>query len=460
MSDERVMILTMLKDGKITVEEAEALLDALGEDRPSAAGDAGREPSPGGQDRPGEREGEAEAWSSWSTLGQDIGDAVRAAVGSVRTGAEPRLREVLKSLTKEVRATGGAGSISDIVQDLFGLASASEDVALTQRAPEGGRLLVRNPRGTVRIAPSRDTDVRVRAHKTVWAKDAAAAGDLLGELHVTLAAVGPDLTLEVGPDRWDHGIRRFRVDLDIEAPEQISASVDVKSGDLMAQDLVGELELEIKNGDVDVQARPLALRGRVLSGNVRLREAQSCELQVLHGDVAVGEVGGRADFNIAKGDVAVGPVRGDLTVRLVHGDLTAGDVSGTARVQVSHGHVALGACAGDVEARVKSGDLGFAVRGSRRVRVEVMSGDLSARVNSLAPQASLDLKVMSGDTTVELDPGVRGSISVEARSGDIECAIPLQDLRKSRGRLEGIAGTADARIAVRTMSGQVSIRHA
>ena len=102
MSDERVMILTMLKDGKITIEEAEALLDALGEERASAPDDAGPEPPPSGQDRPREREGEAEAWSSWSTLGQDIGDAVRAAVSGVRPGGKRRLREVLESMSGQV----------------------------------------------------------------------------------------------------------------------------------------------------------------------------------------------------------------------------------------------------------------------------------------------------------------------------------------------------------------------
>ena len=460
MSDERVMILNMLKEGKITLEEAEALLDALGEDDPSTAGDAGRAQSPGGPDRPTEREGEPEAWSSWSTLGQDIGDAVRAAVRGVRRGSEPRLRDVLKSLTKEVRAAGSAASVSGIVLDLFGLASASEDIALTHRAPEGGRLLIRNPRGTVRIEPSRDADVCVRAHKTVWAKDSVTARDLLAELPVTLEAVGPDLVLDIGPDRVEPWVRRFRVDLDIEAPEQISASVDVKNGNLRTGDLVGDLEVEIKHGDVDVQARPRALRGRVLSGNVRLREAQTCDLQVKGGDVAVGEIGGHADFHVAKGNVALGPVRGDLTVRVLHGDLTVGDVSGTVGVQVSHGDVALGACAGDVEARVKSGDLSFAVRGSHRVRADVMSGDLAARIDSLAPEAHLEMKVMSGDTTLALAPAVRGAISVEARSGDIDCAVPLQDMRRSLGRLEGVAGAADARITVRTISGQVSIRQA
>jgi hypothetical protein len=102
MSDVRVMILTMLKDGKITVEEAEALLDALGEERASAPDDAGREPSPNGQDRPQQREGEAEAWSSWSVHGQDIGDAIRAALSGVRRGANPRLREVLRSMSGQV----------------------------------------------------------------------------------------------------------------------------------------------------------------------------------------------------------------------------------------------------------------------------------------------------------------------------------------------------------------------
>lgn len=458
MSDERVMILTMLKEGKITVEEAEALLDALGEERPSAA-DVGRGQSRGAHDGPREQEEAPRAWSSWSTLGQDIGETVRAAVGSVRTGVEPWLGEVLSSLTEELRAAGGAGSASGLVRDLFGLASASEDVTLAHRAPEGGRLLVRNPRGDVRIAPSRDADVRVRAHKTAWARNDAAARDLLSELRVALVPDGPDLVLQIEPDRGEPPARRFRVDLDIEAPEQISTGVLVKSGDLRARDLLGDLEVQITNGDMDIEATPRALRGLVLSGNVRLRGAQSCELQVKNGDVTVGEVGGRADLHVAKGDVEIRSV-GDLTARLAHGDLTVGDVSGTAGVQVSHGDVVLGACAGDVEAQVKRGDLSFAVRGSRRVRAEVMSGDLEARVHSLAPEASLELKVMSGDTKVALAPAVRGAISVEAPSGTIECAIPLRDLHESRGRLEGVAGAPDAKITVRTMSGQVSLRQA
>ncbi len=94
------------------------------------------------------------------------------------------------------------------------------------------------------------------------------------------------------------------------------------------------------------------------------------------------------------------------------------------------------------------------------MRADVLSGDLPARVDLPASEANLNLKVMSGDTTVVAGSVSSRRISVEARSGDIKCAVPLQDLRKARGRLESIAGAADARITVRTMSGQVSIRPA
>src|SRR3972149_1330035 len=134
MSEERVMILKMLKEGKITVEEAEALIDALSEGAPGAASGA-------------------------APLGDEIRNVVRKALEGVRPpeGLGRSMREVGRTLREELRGAAVEVDLSlhDVVHDLFGLASASEDVEITQPAVPGGRLVLRNPRGGVRLARGR-----------------------------------------------------------------------------------------------------------------------------------------------------------------------------------------------------------------------------------------------------------------------------------------------------------------
>ena len=424
MSEERVMILKMLKEGKITVEEAEALIDALSEEAPaSASGSApsGAEAVPAPpQESPPSGMGSGRA----ASLGDEIRNVVRKALEGVRPpeGLGRSMREVGRTLREELRGAAVEVDLSlhDVVHDLFGLASASEDVEITQPAVPGGRLVLRNPRGDVRLVRGSGGEIRVRAHKQVWWRTSEEARSLLGSLQVRATPTGQDVIVEPVVDPEGRRMR-FRVDMTVEVPEGIGAEVDVKSGDVHVEGLTADLEARIASGDLIVGKHRGSVRATVKSGDVKVTEAESLEVQVASGDVNAGRVTGSAQVRVASGDVSLEEVRGA------------------------------------VQALVQSGDLTFTANGSDAVNGKVLSGDVEVRLNALAPGARVNLEVLAGDLEVELASTIRAALRAEATAGDIDVDLPLQNPQKSRRRVEGILGSADATIELRVLSGDLSV---
>jgi DUF4097 and DUF4098 domain-containing protein YvlB len=143
---------------------------------------------------------------------------------------------------------------------------------------------------------------------------------------------------------------------------------------------------------------------------------------------------------------------------VMSGDVEVKDVRGNARLSVSRGDVALGLVRGDLEAVVHSGDLTFAVEGARAVTARVMSGDVEGELLSLASNANVSLEVMSGDLDLSVGTDIQAAVDAEVKSGDLDVRLPLSQLRRNRGRVEGILGSAEGKLRVRVMSGDVSIR--
>ena len=82
---------------------------------------------------------------------------------------------------------------------------------------------------------------------------------------------------------------------------------------------------------------------------------------------------------------------------------------------------------------------------------------MKSATGPLAPGAHVNLEVLAGDLEVELAPTIRAALRAEATTGDIDVDLPLQNPQKSRRRVEGILGSADAAIELRVLSGDLSV---
>ena len=225
MDEGRQMVLRMLRQGKVSVEEAEALLDALGaegHDDPGAEGPRGAGTPEAAHVRLGEGPSDRpRGFGPWPSIGSEIGATLREAVRNARQHARASLRQALESLKWEVGGAAGECPASGNVHNLFHLASASEDVALSHAISAGGRLVIRNPRGAVRVDRSGGGAVNVRAQKHAWAGDEETARRLLQRVRIEFAASGDDVILNVAAENGDRWRGRFRVDLTVEVPEGV-----------------------------------------------------------------------------------------------------------------------------------------------------------------------------------------------------------------------------------------------
>jgi len=167
--------------------------------------------------------------------------------------------------------------------------------------------------------------------------------------------------------------------------------------------------------------------------------------------------GSRVEVHVTAGDVAVRDVSGGTRVRTTSGDVSLKRVAGSLAVEVASGDVNVTAAAPiELTAKSVSGDIQARAPRFERVAIETISGDADLS-GAFAAGPVHAISTVAGDVTL----GVAGGLTLEARtvSGDVECSHP--DRRSGDGRRRPlVVGDGSARLAVRTMSGDVDVRAA
>ncbi|MFH0750385.1 MAG: DUF4097 family beta strand repeat-containing protein, partial [Chloroflexota bacterium] len=181
---------------------------------------------------------------------------------------------------------------------------------------------------------------------------------------------------------------------------------------------------------------PLGFRS---SGTVELEVPRDARVEVSSaaGDVAIRELRGGAQVRTFSGDVSVKQAAGRLAIDVASGDVT---VTGSEPVSLDVHSVS-----GDVRARSQRFE---------RTAIETISGDVEL-AGSFGIEAAHVISTVSGD--VELAVGGGLTVEVKTVSGDVTCEHP--DRREGDGRKRPLViGDGAARLAVRSLSGDVEVR--
>ena len=343
MSEERMKILQMLADGKITADDTAKLLDAIAEPKRAAP--------------PG------------AAFVSEVRRAVEDVIQSIPKESIDEVKDVLRETLREGReaahhwrhwARGGWGA--RMAATLGGGHEASapfEDV----RATSATRLVVRNTRGDVRLSQSPDGQLRVRARRRVWASEARDAERLAERLPIEIREAGEVITVEGPGARPFH--ERLRVDFDIAVPEAL------------------RIELHLVRGDVQAEALPRDLSITLVKGDISATDCGRITIQNVSGEILVQQ---------ARGEVAARVIRGDLHIAGVSGDVTAATKRGDVTVRASTaGRVEISTVRGDVDLRAEA----FSPGGG--ATVHTVNGDVAVR---LGPQARCRIEATTVAGTV------------------------------------------------------------
>ena len=157
----------------------------------------------------------------------------------------------------------------------------------------------------------------------------------------------------------------------------------------------------------------------------------------------------------ASGDVTIRDVTGSVAVRTASGDISIRGGGGDLRVEAASGNLrALASAPVAVTIRSISGDVEIDAPRTERTSITTVSGDVEV-ASAFAPGGDHVINTTSGDVELAVEAGV--TIEVHTVSGDVDCAHP--DRRAGTGRHDPLViGDGAARLAVRTLSGDVEIR--
>lgn len=287
MKDERIIILQMLEKGKITVEEAAALLDAL---EPAAVREHKEAPAPEhAAETTSSRSGPGDRWeetreridSSLKHLRETLrekaptGDEINAFVRKVQQGVAQVIDELPDVVNRLLHWEFRSGFTGRTAEERFSGTFA-----------EGQKVTVRVhcEDGPVRFAPSEDEGYHVRVVNQVRADDDAHAKALsLETVDWRETENGFELTLKNHP--------KVRSQVHVALPIGPAYIVDVTSddGSIVWEKLPAEeVRLTTQDGAVKVSdVKAERLEARTEDGAVWLHKVEANEVRALSADGAV-----------------------------------------------------------------------------------------------------------------------------------------------------------------------------
>lgn len=412
MSDEREMILRMLKDGKLSVSEAEALLKVL-EDEHEEEGFSATGPADTGS--PGSTKAQAAGGESASSpraeIHHDRDDDHGEHSGRSRFG----FNIDLSGISESVRAAMSGVSESlkhafDGIKDLdlgaefhraFGKERAEATLELSHDAAEINAFSVRTDWGDLRVTGGDEETVRVVAKQSAWADSEEGAEAVLEKVAISLTA-DADGRLELQADVPPENRSRVGIDYEISVPKRLVVHAHTRSGDVWIEGVAGTQQVTTLSGDVSVADA---------SADVTVSSKS--------GDVIVGTVEGSLTVSSMSGDIGITGLSGELNATTKSGDLRADEVAGTARLRTLSGDVAasIARVGGPIHASAVSGDVGISF------------------------PADADLRLRASSTT-----------------GDVRCRLPIRVQTHGERSVEGTLGAGTHEVQISSISGDIDIR--
>ncbi|MEE2627320.1 MAG: DUF4097 family beta strand repeat-containing protein [Candidatus Latescibacterota bacterium] len=381
MSEERVTILRMLSEGKITVEETEKLLVALGQsvEENRAYGGAGRR----GRMRNGGPIGE---------LIGEIGHEVRRAVGTVQTSEVGHTvrREIDEAMHRVQRMDVGrmvdkvVDQVRDVIDEVVEHSAIGREEAVEEKRwtldGEGVKAIhASTDSGEVRFAQGRMGEACVVVRKRVKAQSRAEAEELMGQVQVNVLRDGDTIRVDRGHVKAPKG-QSIEVSYVIEGP--VNADLDLSS----------------VNGHIEVVGSEAAVRGQSTNGNVTVRDVS--------GPVQLRTQNGNISARIKRLEEGVlGTDNGNVYVRVAEGNgsLTASSTNGGIEVLVPP------VFAGRIDARTTNGSVKSSLD-MRRVEL-VKRTQLVGQVGEES-DASIRLHTLNGNVRLKAVDDGREEVEV------------------------------------------------
>lgn len=177
------------------------------------------------------------------------------------------------------------------------------------------------------------------------------------------------------------------LDLVVRVPINMNLDVNDGSGDMMIDNLAGDVSVNDGSGSMHVSHVGGALEINDGSGDITLKNVgKSVTINDGSGSIDLIKVGGFVEINDGSGNVDAFHISGDVQVTDGSGNVHVGDITGNVRVDDGSGNIEVNRVSGNVRISDTSGDINVANAGSLTIH-EAGSG--SVAINNISGKVSM-----------------------------------------------------------------------
>ena len=414
VKEERMKILEMLQDGKITAEEAMKLLEALG--------DAAEEPQrqTRRRQRQRNRQGGAGIQEEVQERVREARETLRASMPKVKNAVREAMPDVGNIIQEAMQTASDAFSEWTEKSDRQTPKKAVRQLVETIQASD--RLSIATPKGHVASEIWDRDEVQVEATISVWGTEEPAVNAFAEQIdiHIQRESDGVQIRPRVPKRERDDPVRSVRIDFALRHPKKVDLAVRAAHGNITLPEIDGAATLNNHRGKTIFEGA---------SGNVRIKQHR--------GDIALQRAGGDLSLDAHRSEMRVGTATGSVTVHAHHGTLAIDHVGGEFLAENRRGSIKAARVDGRAVVKNRRGDIALRNVGSEvavengrgATHLENIAGPISLRADrgDIAienPEAGVAIQSRGGRIAVRAHKPIAGDYAIQNKQGAIELAIP------------------------------------
>jgi len=167
----------------------------------------------------------------------------------------------------------------------------------------------------------------------------------------------------------------------------------------------------------------------------------------------------RARLRTVSASVLAAGLADELSVETVSGEITLESAKGPVKIETVSGNTAARGVSGEFRGQSVSGGLTLETFSGGDVRLDTVSGEVTADVKNAGPASSVEVNTASGSVFLRLAASPSQRVRVGSVSGRLTSAFPELAVSSGPGSrsMHGALGDGRGRVEIHTVSGEVAL---
>jgi DUF4097 and DUF4098 domain-containing protein YvlB len=214
--------------------------------------------------------------------------------------------------------------------------------------------------------------------------------------------------------------------------------------------------LIIEESEHMVLIRQPDVSGLSVDVEIQMPGKGAVEVRCTSGNVQVMDTGGPLRIDGVSGNIQAKGLNGPIEISATSGNVMIEDVTTPSMtLENKAGNVTLKKIKGNVNARTSAGNIMLDGFSGKTVSIESVSGDVSVDLAEPVTGA-VNLRTVSGNAKVAMDTG-DCRVSLSTLRGAVQCDVPLTDENRTAQRVTGKVGDGSGTLDVSAVTGNVSV---